>query len=80
MNRLTLVLMAIVLGAIFVGSGLTQSASAQGASRAVSANLSGGAEVPPVDNTAGGSFTGTLSGGELSFNLTSDAAGITQAP
>ena len=79
MNRLTLVLMAIVLGAIFVGSGLTQSVSAQGASRAVSAGLSGAAEVPSVDTTASGLFTGTFSGGELTFNLTSDAVGITQA-
>ena len=79
MNRLTVVLMAIVLGAIFVGSGLTQSVSAQGASRAVSAGLSGAAEVPAVDTTASGLFSGAFSGGELTFNLTSDAVGITQA-
>ena len=79
MNRLRLVLMAIALGAIFVGSGLAQPVSAQGASRALSANLSGTAEVPSLETTASGSFFGTFSGGELSFRLQSDAVGITQA-
>ena len=79
MKRLQRVLLVIALGAIFVGSGLAQPVSAQEASRAVSAGLSGAAEVPAVDTTASGLFTGTFSGGELTFNLTSDAVGITQA-
>ena len=53
--------------------------SAQGASRAVTATLSGDAEVPPLESDGSGSFTGTFSGGELTFNLTATAAGITQA-
>ena len=53
--------------------------SAQGASRSVSASLSGDAEVPALVSTGTGSFTGTLSGGELSFTLTATVAGITQA-
>ena len=44
-----------------------------------SATLSGDAEVPPVTTGAGGSFSATLSGGTLSYTLTSDATGITQA-
>ena len=53
--------------------------SAQGASRAVTASLSGDAEVPPLESDGSGSFTGTFSGGELTFNLTATAAGITQS-
>ena len=79
MRRITLWLMAIVLGAILFGSGLAQPLGAQGASRAVTATLSGSAEVPSLETTASGEFTGTLSGGTLSFRLTSDAVGITQA-
>ena len=44
-----------------------------------SATLSGDAEVPPVTTGAGGSFSATLSDGTLSYTLTSDATGITQA-
>ena len=52
---------------------------AQAPSRSASASLSGDAEVPSLDSTGSGSFTGTFSGGQLTFNLTATVAGITQA-
>ncbi len=48
-------------------------------STSYTATLSGGAQVPPVESTGGGSFSATLSGETLDFSLTSDAIGITQA-
>lgn len=43
------------------------------------ATLSGDAEVPALATPYGGSFSATLSGDSLSYSLTSDAVGTTQA-
>ena len=67
------------LAALLVALALIAPMGAQGASRPLEATLSGTAEIPSLDTTASGTFTGTFSGGQLTFRLTSDAAGITQA-
>ena len=77
-GRSWLVLVMALAGALASAAVLVAPLSAQESGTA-SARLSGAAEVPAVDTTAGGSFTGELGGGELRFTLTSDATSISQA-
>ena len=77
-GRSWLVLVMAPAGAPASAAVLVAPLSAQESGTA-SARLSGGAEAPVVDTTAGGSFPGELGGGELRFTLTSDATSISQA-
>ena len=56
----------------------TAPAAAQSSSYA--ASLSGGAEVPPVATSAGGSFSASYDGSVITFTLTSDACGDRAGP
>lgn len=77
-GRSWLVLVMALAGALASAAVLVAPLSAQESGTA-SARLSGAAEAPVDDTTAGGSFTGELGGGELRFTLTSDATSISQA-
>ena len=66
------------LAAAALAFGIVWAGVAQGAG-SYAASLSGANHTTPVDTTAGGSFSASDTGGALSYTLSSDAEGITQA-